>query len=102
MRLLLLALMSSTAFGAIGNVQVLGVTPTQASISYTAPDSAACSVEVSESPSYRPLVHDVDPVLFAGANLDSRSEGVVSGVQRVFVAGKRRAVKAIDGKWYSC
>ena len=101
MRLSVLALAASTAFGAISNVQVRGVTPTQATLSYTAPDASACSVEVSESPSYLPLVHDVDPVLFAGSNLDSRSEGIVSGMQRVFVAGKRRAEKAVNGKWYS-
>ena len=101
MRVSVLTLLALPAFGAISNVQVRGVTSTQASISYTAPDTNACSVEVSESPTYRPLVHDVDPALFGGANLDSRPENVVSGVQRVFVAGKRRAEKGSDGKWYS-
>ena len=101
MRVSVLALVAPMAYGAISNVQVRGVTPTQASLSYTAPDSNACSVEVSESASYRPLVHDVDPILFAGSNLDSRSESITSGPQRVFVAGKRRAEKATDGKWYS-
>jgi hypothetical protein len=101
MKWFVLALMAPAAFGAISNLQVRGVTSTQASLSYTAPDSSACIVEVSESPSYRPLVHDVDTVLFAGSNLDSRLESITSGRERVFVAGKRRAEKGVDGKWYS-
>ncbi|MCU1234468.1 MAG: hypothetical protein JWP63_2435 [Candidatus Solibacter sp.] len=100
MKVSVLALLASTAFGAISNVQ-LRVTSTQASLSYIAPDASACSVEVSESPSYRPLVHDVDPVLYSGSNLDSRPEGITGAEERVFVAGKRRAEKGLDGKWYS-
>ena len=69
------------------------MTSTQAILAYRAPDTNPCSVEVSESQSYRPLAHDVDPALFAGSNLDSRPEATVSGLQRVFVAGKRRAEK---------
>ena len=91
MRLSTIVLTASMAYGAVGNLQVRGVTSTQAIIAYTAPDTDACSVEVSESPSYRPLAHDVDPALFAGSNLDNRPEATASGRQRVFVAGKRRA-----------
>src|SRR5207248_9121191 len=85
----------------ISNLVVRGVTATQAILSYTAPDSAACTVEASESQSYAPLVHDVDGGLFAGGNLDSRPESFSSGRQRVFVLGKRRAEKAVNGHWYS-
>ena len=101
MRLVTVVLTASLAYGAVGNLQVRGVTSTQAIIAYTAPDAAACAVEVSESPSYRPLAHDVDPVLFAGSNLDSRPGATASGRQRVFVAGKRRAERGTDGHWYS-
>src|ERR1035437_10314888 len=101
MRLSTIVLTASMAYGAVGNLQVRGVTSTQAILAYRAPDTNPCSVEVSESQSYLPLAHDVDPALFAGSNLDSRPEATVSGLQRVFVAGKRRAEKGINGRWYS-
>jgi hypothetical protein len=65
----LLLLMPFGAFGAIENIQLQGVTPTQATLFYTAPDEGACRIEVSEPASYAPLVHDVDPRLFAGTAL---------------------------------
>jgi hypothetical protein len=101
MRLSTIVLTASVAYGAVGNLQVRGVTSTQAILAYTAPDTNACSVEVSESQSYRPLAHDVDAALFAGSNLDNRPEAAASGKQRVFVAGKRRAEKGTTGRWYS-
>ena len=100
MRLSIFVITASMAYGAIGNLQVRGVTSTQAILAYRAPDSNACTVEVSESPSYRPLAHDVDPALFAGSNMDNR-EATASGLNRVFVAGKRRAEKGINARWYS-
>jgi hypothetical protein len=101
MRLSMIVLTASMAYGAVGNLQVRGVTSTQAILAYRAPDTNPCSVEVSESPSYLPLAHDVDPTLFTGSNLDNRPEATVSGLQRVFVAGKRRAEKGSDGRWHS-
>ena len=64
------------------------MTSTQAILAYRAPDRNACTVEVSESPSYRPLAHDVDPALFAGSNMDNR-EATASGLNRVFVARQK-------------
>ena len=101
MRLSTIVLTATAAYGAVSNLQVRGVTSTQAIIAYTAPDTNACSVEVSESQSYLPLAHDVDPALFAGSNLDNRPEATGSGTQRIFVAGKRRAEKGTTGRWYS-
>src|SRR5450759_4822365 len=101
MRLSTIVLTASMAYGAVGNLQVRGVTSTQAILAYRAPDTNPCSVEVSESQSYLPLAHDVDPALFAGSNLDSRPAATASGLQRVFVAGKRRAEKGTNGRWYS-
>jgi hypothetical protein len=100
MKLSMIVLTASMAYGAVGNLQVRGVTSTQAILAYRAPDTNPCSVEVSESQSYRPLAHDVDPALFADSNLDSR-EATASGLERVFVAGRRRAEKGTNGKWYS-
>lgn len=101
MRLSIIILTASVAYGAIGNLRVRGVTSTQAILEYTAPDTNPCSVEISESQTYLPLAHDVDPTVFAGSNLDNRPGSTVSGAHRVFVAGQRRAEKGISGKWYS-
>src|ERR1035438_2326871 len=98
MRLSIIVLTASVAYGAVVKVQVRGVTATQAILAYTAPDTNACIVEVSESPSYVPLAHDVDPALFAGSNLDNRAEATGSGLQRVFVAGKRRGGEGRKGR----
>lgn len=69
---------------------VLGSSPTQAIIGGIGPGS--CKIEVSESPTYVPPVHDVDPALFFGAD-------AVSGP--FFVVGKRFSTKAADGNNYS-
>ena len=84
----LLLLMPFGAFGAIENIRLQGVTPTQATLFYTAPDEGACRIEVSESASYTPLVHDVDPRLFAGSNSDVRSGSITDGRCRPVVIGR--------------
>ena len=66
----------------------LKATSRQVTIDYTAPDTNACTVEVSESPSYSILVNDVNPVLFSGSDTDTRSDATGSGTTtRSFVAG---------------
>lgn len=85
----------------ISNVRVLGATATQAILAYTAPSDAPCTLEVSESLEFSPLVHDLNPALFQGANLDSRPGNLASGRDRVFVIGKRTAQQASDGRYYS-
>jgi hypothetical protein len=96
---LLLWVLSAQA--AITNVQVIGATPTQALVSYVAPDANSCTVEVSESASYQPVVPDVDPKLFAGADRDQRSGNIFAGQQRLLVIGKRAAEIARNGHRYS-
>lgn len=76
-------------------------TNTQLSISYTAPNSSACTVEASESPTYSPLVHDVDTTLFAGSNQDNRDGAINVGTRRVFVLGQRLSATALDSNVYS-
>lgn len=82
-------------------VQVIGVTNTQAVLRYSPPGAGACTVEVSESAGYRPLVNDVNPAMFEGAHRDDREGSVASESTRVFVAGRRTTQRAIDGKFYS-
>jgi len=78
-------------------------TATQAVIHYEAANPTPCQVQVSPNRSMSPLVPDVDPSLFAGANLDSRPGSISSpsGADRYFVVGKRRADVASDGNRYS-
>src|SRR5215831_5066098 len=89
-----------TVTGPGGPVTVTAV-DTQAVLAYTAPDASACTVEVSESNTYAPLVRDVDAALFPGSNLDSRAETASSGLARQFVLGKRTIQQASDNRWYS-
>jgi hypothetical protein len=94
-------LLALAAQAAIQNVTVLGVTSTQAIIKFQAPSNAPCNVEVSESPTYSPLVYDVDPAKFSGSASDARPGSVSVGVERSFVVGKRAAEIGIDGVRYS-
>ncbi|MGH9591575.1 MAG: hypothetical protein ACRD5L_00680, partial [Bryobacteraceae bacterium] len=64
-------------------------TSTQAVLRYQTTQAGACTVEISTSATYSPLVFDADPALFSNANLDSREPYLVTGGQRIFVAGKR-------------
>jgi peptidoglycan hydrolase-like protein with peptidoglycan-binding domain len=81
--------------------EIASVTNTQAVLTYTSPVSGACQVEVSESASFSPVVHDVDSTLFTGANQDTRNTALSNGRTRVFVVGKRTSEQALDGNYYS-
>ncbi len=83
------------------NIDASQTTATQAILTYTAPSASACTVQISESQSLSPLVHDVDPSLFPGANLDSRPGNPANGLRRSFVVGNRRSDLASDNKLYS-
>ena len=91
-----LLLLSVSVFGAVTNVAVTGVIPTQAIIRYTSPDTTSCVLEVSESAGYSPVVHDVNTSLFSGSNSDGGGSR-----NRVFVVGKQTAARASDNKIYS-
>ncbi len=99
--LMLVLFWPALAAATITNVAVDSTTATQAILRYTAPGASACSLQVSESASLQPLVHDVDPALFPGEDQDSRTGNLTSGRARVFVIGKRRADQGTDGNWYS-
>ena len=85
----------------ISSVNVVGSTNVQSVLSYQAPGSSSCTLEVSESPDYKPLVRDVDPATFPGADSDGRAGNLVDGSSRVFVIGRRAVEQGADGKWYS-
>jgi len=66
----------------------LAATSKQIMVSYTASDTGVCTVEVSESPTYSPVVTDVNATLFAGANQDSRAGSLGAGTTgRTFLVG---------------
>jgi hypothetical protein len=70
------------------NVHVLGTTATQAAIAYTAPSGSACSIAVSTSSSYAPLIDD----LITDSTSDlARTSTVTSGNSRTVVIGARNA-----------
>lgn len=77
------------ALADVTNVRVVGTTATQAIIGYTAPDNGPCAVAVSLSPTYTPLVADVDPNRFTQASSDARPGNISIGRARFFVVGKR-------------
>ena len=70
------------------NVRVLGTTATQAAIAYTAPNGSACSIAVSTSSSYSPLIND----LITDSTSDlARISTVTAGNARTVVIGARNA-----------
>ncbi|MBM3724375.1 MAG: hypothetical protein FJW40_02970 [Acidobacteria bacterium] len=108
--LLLLFFDPGAARAQISNVRVLGVSPTQAILAYSAPDGNPCQVEASESPALTPLIHDVNPVLFPGADTDNRASWTPDGTNRIFVVGRHgmsysqgsaNPFLATDGRRYS-
>lgn len=93
-------LKGASGSGAIGVVSK-AVTSTQAVLSYNAPNTNPCTVEVSESNTYSPLVHDVDETLFPGSSADTRSASVITGTARQVVLGARLTQQASDTLYYS-
>lgn len=80
----------------------LGATSTQMNLPYATPDNSVCSIEVSESPTYSPLIDDVNPALFTNSNLDNRTGNLGTGTTaRVFVIGSRIAALALDSTIHS-
>jgi len=70
------------------NPAVLGVTPTSALLTYTAPNSSACTVLVSETAGPGSPVADVDTTKFSGSNSDTRFAFLEpNATTRYFVVG---------------
>lgn len=81
--------LAASAFGQVSNFRVVGVTNTQAIFYYETSFAGNCSIEVSESDTYAPPVHDVNNVYFSGSDSDSRFSSLRDGQIRYFVAGTR-------------
>lgn len=93
-----------SAHAAVSNLAHVGSTQTQIVIDYTAPTTAACSVEASKSSLYTPLAHDVNTSMYATSDQDSRAGSQSLGRWRRFVLGKQgpAAIEAAsDGIYYS-
>src|SRR5690349_5539295 len=82
-------------------------TSRQAILTYTAPDTLPCTVEVSENSNYTPLINDVNPLLFLGSNVDNRTGSLGAGTTtRTFVVGTVPNMRGLidnlasDGKRY--
>ena len=86
---LIFGLLAAPSFAAISNLTVLGTTATQAVLAYDAPDLNPCTIQVSQGASIGTSVHDVDPTLFTGANLDTRPSSLVTALHRTVVIGAR-------------
>ncbi len=84
-RLFLLPLLTLPCFAAITNIQVNGATPREVILRYVAPTPAACTIEVSESATFTPLVNDINTALFTGSNSDFRNGA--QGRDRTFIIG---------------
>lgn len=90
--------------GSPRTARILGVTAQQAILTYSVAsgqEDQPCVIEVSPSATYTPPVPDVNPLLFAGANLDSRRGVASNGRVRTLTIGKRTVETASDGNTYS-
>lgn len=82
-------------------VRKVSTTPTQAVLEFDVPDPSACAVRVFLDEAMSVPAHDSNEALFAGAQACNRAGSVVEGSRVTFVAGERRAPKALDGRFYS-
>ena len=82
-------------------ITVEGATATQVLLSYVPPDTSPCTVQVSESASYSPLVADVDPSLFTSAGVDTAYNVLPAGATRLLRIGRRTSALAVDNRWHS-
>jgi hypothetical protein len=96
MRAICFLILSINAHAAITDVVVVGTTNTQAKITYHTPSVSPCTWEISESPTYHPLITDMDPALFPSSNSDISFP--VLGQDRYLIVGKRLLAKAADGR----
>ncbi len=93
-------LFCAAAFAAT-TVQVTGVTNTQAVLRVSGVAAASCTIEVSESATYTPLVHDVNATLFSGADQCGRASSTGQDGDWTIVVGLRNINTAANNRNYS-
>jgi len=98
----LLILIASIAAAQPTFLTIQGAASTQVIFSYTSPDTAACTLEVSESSTYTPVVNDVNNTLFSGSNSDANRAiyGASLAARRMVVIGTRDTQQS-GSTWYS-
>jgi hypothetical protein len=85
------------------NLQVTAVTAQQATISYTAPSAAACTLALADNSGLGVTVWDVS-AKFANSNVDLDRANTITwngGLQRQIILGKRDVEVGTDGLLYS-
>jgi hypothetical protein len=84
------------------HLRIVRATHQQIVVGYNAPVGVPCRVEASDNLSFSPIVNDVNPALFVGADSDlSRSSTHVANTTRFIVLGQRASQIALNGKHYS-
>ncbi len=93
----------SITLPALGPIITSQSTNTQITLRYPIPAGAgACTVQVSEDPTFATVAHDVDGALYTNADQDtSRSTTTNDGTYRYFVAGARQTALALNSNYYS-
>ncbi len=79
----------------------LETTSTQAVLTFDVPAAGSCAVKIFTDAAMTTLAHDSDEALFPGAQSCAREGSVSDGSRITFVAGRRSAQKASDGRFYS-
>jgi len=82
-------------------LRVIGATPTQAVITYIAPDPAPCGVQSSTDASFGIVDRDIDPNIFPGSDSDLRPGNPAQGRFRTVIIGFRGTARGSDGRLYS-
>jgi len=96
MRVIPFAVFAVSCFAAAPTKFTAAVTAQQAILRWDQTYAGTCTVEVSESATYSPVVNDVNVTLFTGSATTTAGAG-----SQTFIVGKRSAETAIDGKIYS-
>lgn len=79
------------------SIPASGITPQQVIMSIASP-TGDCTIEVSESATYSPLIPDVNPALYAGSNVDNTRPDTITQASgtRLVTIGHRTADRSLS------